>query len=118
MTAMRLSTALVAGALGSIALTLYAGRTAPPFLQVLFAGWVAAPFVLLAAARARSTRWRPRTRAVLDTVSVVAAIASVAVYGVALAVRSNPTPVFVLTPPMVAFVAAIAVGAAAAARSR
>src|SRR3989442_4308945 len=59
--------AAVAGAVGSVALTLYAGRNNNlPLLMVLMAGWVVAPFVWFALASLISHRWSEPARAALD----------------------------------------------------
>ena len=74
--------AAVVGAVGAVALTLYAGRgNNLPFLMILMAGWVFAPFFGFALARRFSGRWSPSTRAALDVVIVLVAVASIAVYG-------------------------------------
>ena len=50
--------AVAAGALGSVALTLYAGRSNNLLiLKVLFTLWVLSPFVLLGLAHLLSKRW-------------------------------------------------------------
>jgi hypothetical protein len=104
------------GAVSSAALVLYATRRvgSPPLLQVLFAGWVVAPFGLLTAGLARSPRWPAHVRATMATVSVIVAVASVIAYGVGALSLSRPTaPVFVLGPPVTGVVAVIAVIVAA-----
>ncbi len=61
--------AVLVGAVGSVVLTVYAGRhniNTPTMLLVLFAGWVLSPFVALALALLASTRWAAFTRAVLN----------------------------------------------------
>lgn len=74
--------AAVVGAVGAVALTLYAGRgNNLPFLMILMAGWVFAPFFGFALARRFSGRWSPSTRAALDVVIVLVAIVSIAIYG-------------------------------------
>ena len=74
--------AAVVGAVGAVALTLYAGRANDlPFLMILMSGWVFAPFFGYAVATRFSRRWSPSTRTALDIVIVVIAIASVAIYG-------------------------------------
>src|SRR5437867_167243 len=57
--------AVVAGAVGSVGLTLRAGRGTPRFLLVLFVIWVLSPFVVLAWANVVSKRWSVLTRAAL-----------------------------------------------------
>jgi hypothetical protein len=73
--------AAVVGAVGSVALTLYAGRSNNlPFLMILMSGWVFAPFMGYALASRYSGRWAPATRAVLDGIIVLVAIASLVMY--------------------------------------
>ena len=92
--------ALVGGAAGSIGLMLYAGRRAPRFLLVLFAIWVLSPFAILAWANIVSKSWSVLTRATLYGVTVVLALASLAIYGDAVLrpPRSTPAFVFVAVP--------------------
>ncbi len=100
------------GALVSAALVLYATRQvgAPLLLQVLFAGWVVAPFGLLFVGLARAPRWPASVRATMATVSVIVAAASVLAYGVGAFGLSRPrAPVFVLGPPITSAVAVVAV---------
>lgn len=95
--------ALAVGGAGSVALTLFAGHRigAPVVVQVLFAGWVALPFVILAAALWASSRRSAATRLVLSRAAVVVAVASLAVYTFAsLATSRAATPVFVLVAPL------------------
>lgn len=73
--------AAVIGAVGSVALTLYAGRSNNlPFLMVLMAGWVFAPFFGFALASRFSTNWPPAARTALDVMIVVIAAAALAIY--------------------------------------
>jgi len=73
--------AAVIGAVGSVALTLYAGRSNNlPFLMVLMAGWVFAPFFGFALASKVSARWSPAARTALDVGIVVIAVAALAIY--------------------------------------
>ena len=73
--------AAVIGAMGAVALTLYAGRgNNLPFLMILMSGWVFAPFFGFALASRFSGRWSPSTRAALDIVMIVLAVASLAIY--------------------------------------
>jgi len=74
--------AAVVGAVGSVALTLYAGRSNNlPFLMILMSGWVFAPFMAYALASKYSRSWSPSTRAALDGVIVLVAVASLVIYG-------------------------------------
>lgn len=73
--------ATVAGAGGSLALMLYAGRhNASRLLLVIFTIWVLAPFVAAALANSISTRWSPPVRATLRAVMLVMALGSLVVY--------------------------------------
>jgi len=73
--------AAIVGAVGSVALTLYAGRSSPQqFVMVLMAGWVFAPYFGYALARQFSARWSAGTRSALDVIIVVIAAAAVAIY--------------------------------------
>jgi hypothetical protein len=95
---------------------LYATRRigAPLLLQALFAGWVVAPFGLLAVGLARAPRWPAPVPATMTTVSVIVAVASVIAYGVGAFGLSRPrAPVFVVGPPITSAVAVIAVIVAA-----
>jgi len=92
--------AAVIGAIGSVALTLYAGRANNlPFLMILMSLWVIAPFGGYALAGRFSARWSATTRTALDVVIVIAAVVSVVVYGIAVlgAPRPRATP-FVVVP--------------------
>jgi len=73
--------AAVVGAVGSVALTLYAGRNNNlPILMILMSGWVLAPFMGFALASRYSGRWAASTRAMLDGIIVLVAIASLVMY--------------------------------------
>lgn len=73
--------ALLAGAVGSIALFFRAGRSIPPLLQVGFIIWILAPFVILAWAARASTRWSVPARAALNGVTILITLGSLAMYG-------------------------------------
>lgn len=92
--------ALVAGAAGSSAMTLYAGRHShAPLAVVLIAAWTLTPFVALALADAASARWPPSLRRTLWGVTLIVAAGSLAAYA-SVAFRARPsTPVFVLVAP-------------------
>jgi hypothetical protein len=73
--------AAVVGAVGSVALTLYAGRNNNlPFLMILMSGWVLAPFMGYALASKYSANWAAATRAVLDGIIVLVAVVSFVMY--------------------------------------
>jgi hypothetical protein len=95
--------AVLAGAAGSVALMLHAGRRkhSPPLLLALFAIWVFSPFVGLVFASIASKGWSVITRTALYGVMVVLTVGSLAIYGdVALGPLSAKTvPVFVIVPP-------------------
>ena len=93
--------AAVVGAVGSVALTLYAGRNNNlPFLMILMSGWVLAPFMGYAWARKYAGRWTASTRAVLDGVIVLVAVASLVLFarGALRPPASKPAAVFVAVP--------------------
>jgi hypothetical protein len=93
--------AAVVGAVGSVALTLYAGRNNNlPFLMILMSGWVLAPFMGYALASRYSTSWAGSTRAVLDGIIVLVAILSLVIYarGALRPPASKPAAVFVAVP--------------------
>ena len=107
---------LWAGAAGSVGLMLYAGHRvgAPHLLLGLFAMWVVSPFVLLAMAYVVSKRWSILTRATLYCVTLVVAVASLAIYGAAALVAARPkTAVFVIVAPASWLLTAILVATAA-----
>jgi hypothetical protein len=93
--------ALVAGAGGSVGLTLRAGRTTPGLLLLLFVVWVLSPFVALAWANMVSQRWPVLTRATIHCVTLVIALGSLAIYGdLALPPTGSARAfVFVVVPP-------------------
>lgn len=93
--------AAVVGAVGSVALTLYAGRNNNlPFLMILISGWVLAPFMGYALAGRYSTRWAAATRAVLDAIIVLVALASLVIFARAAInpLASKPGGPFVAVP--------------------
>jgi len=95
--------AVVIGALGSVALMLYAARTNRHLLiTVLFTIWVLAPFVAFALAGRMAASWPPLTRAMLHAVTLFVAVASLAIYGyrVVSPPRSTGAFVFVIVPPV------------------
>jgi len=73
-------TAAIIGAVGSLGFLLSAGRNTPLLLLILFVGWVALPFVVLASAAMLSERWSAFTRSALLAVSILVTIGSLAVY--------------------------------------
>jgi hypothetical protein len=109
--------AVLAGAAGSVAFMLHAGRRkhSPRLLLALFAIWVLSPFVALVFGNIASKGWSVITRATLYSVMLVLALGSLAIYGdVALGPLSAKTvPVFVIVPPASWLLIAIVVPIAA-----
>lgn len=105
--------AVLAGALGSLASTLRAGRNAPRLLLIAIAIWVLVPFAAVFLVDAVSTRWSAASQSALHAVMVLLALASLVVYGAEL-VRPHTPPAFtfVVVPPasllLMAFVFAAA----------
>lgn len=104
--------ATVAGAAGSVALTLYAGRNNQHvFLTALFVVWVLSPFAALLRAAVVARRWLPLTEMSLYSVMLVLPFASLTIY--AADVFGPPHPqaafVFVIVPPVSWLVLAIVV---------
>lgn len=93
--------AAVVGAIGSVALTLYAGRNNNlPFLMILMSGWVLAPFMGYALASRYTASWSASTRAVLDGIIVLVAVTSLVIYArdVLRPPASKAAAVFVAVP--------------------
>ena len=93
--------AVVVGAVGSVGLTLGAGRNTPRLLLVLFVMWVLSPFVALAWANMQSKHWSVLTQMTLYCLTLVITLSSLAIYG---GVVSPPTGsahafIFVVVPP-------------------
>ena len=108
--------AVLAGAVGSVGLTLHAGRhNNSRILLVLFALWVLSPFVALVWADVVSKRWPVLTRATLYSVMLVLTLGSLALYGdVALGPpRAKTAFVFVVVPPASWLLIAVSVAIAA-----
>ena len=108
--------AVLAGAVGSAGLTLYAGRHDDSrILVLLFALWVLSPFVALMFANVVSKRWPVLTRATLYSLMLVLTVGSLAIYGhVALGPpRAKPAFVFVVVPPVSWLLIAVVVPIAA-----
>jgi hypothetical protein len=93
--------ATVAGAAGSLGLTLRVGhRNNSRILLMLFGIWVLSPFIALVSAGVVSKRWPVLTRATLYGVMLVLTLGSLAIYGgVALGPpRAKPAFVFLVVP--------------------
>ena len=111
----------MAGAVGSVALLIYAGRhSAAPLVIVLMAGWVLAPYLVLLWAERRSARWSPPVRAAFGRMALLTTVGSLAVYlRFALQPRgTKPAAAFVAVPPTSLLLAAVVVGAVALAGGR
>ena len=94
-------TLVLAGAVGSLGLMLYAGRrNSSRVLLVLFALWVLSPFIALVFANVVSKRWSALSRATLYSVMLILTLGSLAIYGdVALGPpRQQPAFVFLVVP--------------------
>jgi hypothetical protein len=103
------------GALGSVGLTLYAGRhNDSRLLMALFTLWVLSPFMALAAAGFVSKRWPATARAALYGVTLVLTLGALALYGaVALGPpRLKPAFVFVVVPPASCLLVAVVIATA------
>lgn len=88
--------ALVVGAAVSLGFMLRAGRHQKSIvLIVMFAAWVASPFVALALADARWKDWPARMRATLHSMMLLVALGSVAIYADLVAWPPRPTNAFV-----------------------
>lgn len=94
-------TAVLAGAVGSVALMLWVGHRNPSrLLLALFVIWDLSPFVALLLAGIVSKRWSVLTRATLYGVMLIITLGSLALYGdVVLRPRSQPAFMFLVVPP-------------------
>ena len=111
----------VIGGTGSAVLMIRAGQRTPRFLLVLFIVWLLGPFAVLLWANAVSPRWTSATRIVLYGVTVVASLASLAIYGELVDIRppgaANAFP-WVIVPPATMLLALTIPLAASIARRR
>lgn len=107
--------AVVAGAAGSVGLTLRAGRHTPRLLLVFFVFWVLSPFAALAWANIVSQRWPLLTRATLYCVTLLVTLGSLAIYGelIKRPAGSANAFMFVVVPPASWLLLAVAVSLAA-----
>jgi len=113
--------ALVVGCVGSVVLMLRASEHPPVFLILLFIVWVSSPFIALAIGYMLSSRWPGAMRTTLHLMMIVAAIVSLIAYANAGPGPGHPQTrvfLFVILPPAVWALAAIAIGAAAIASRR
>lgn len=87
--------AVVAGAIGSVGLTLHVGRhNASRTLLSLFVIWVLSPFVALVFASIVSKRWPVLARTTLYSVMLVLTLGSLAIYGDVAFGPPRATPAF------------------------
>ena len=94
---------LILGAVGSLALMLYAGRSNTHILITIgFIFWVLAPFALLALAERRSASWAPAMKTTLQTLIWVVVLGSLVIYAYRAAVppRATGAFLFVIVPPV------------------
>ena len=106
----------LAGAGGSIALMLHAGRRQQSrLLMLLFGIWVLSPFIAALRADSVSDRWAIGTRAALYVLTVILTLGSLAIYGgVALEyVEVKVGFIFLVVPLASWLLIAIVVGTAA-----
>jgi hypothetical protein len=91
---------VVAGALGSLDLTLKAGQNNKSFILVaLFVAWVQSPFIAFIAANIASKRWSFPARVSLYTLTIFITLGSLVGYsGVVNFPRVKPAAVFLLIP--------------------
>jgi hypothetical protein len=107
--------ALIAAALGSVGLMLFAGRSNTHVLiTVGFVVWVLAPFALLALAERKSGNWAPPTRATLRALTVLVTVGSLAIYAyrAAFPPQSTGAFLFVIVPPVSVVVVLVALAIA------
>jgi len=83
----------LAGAAGSVGLTIFQGRRNPSLLLVgMFVAWVALPFVALAISILRSKAWTFPTRVMLWGLTLTIAVSSLAVYASVVLGPPRPRP--------------------------
>ena len=107
--------AVLAGAAGSLAFLLHAGRSPALVLVFIMSAWVLSPFVALIVAGVISKQWSAPTRSALSWVMFVLPLGSLAVYGVDFL---HPPAVqrafvFVVVPPVSWLSIAVAITSAA-----
>ena len=103
--------AAIVGAIGSVALTVRAGRTTPPLLLIAMTIWVGAPFVALAYAVILSPRWSAATRKTLYVTVVLLTVVCLFLYYADERLRPAHVPrafLFVLVPPVSLLLTAVA----------
>jgi hypothetical protein len=95
--------AVLIGAVGSVGLTLYAGRQNPSsLLMVAFAIWVLSPFVLIILLDSASPRWPSLFRPALHGATLAVTLISLVAYTarVVRPPRAQAAFVFVVVPPV------------------
>lgn len=104
--------ALVIGAAGSLGLWIHATHHPPPLLIVLFVVWVLSPFVVLGIGHVMAKRWALSTQTALCWVTLLVAVASIAIYADdAVSHRTaHPAAVYVVVPPAAWLVSIAAIG--------
>jgi len=114
--------AVLIGALGSVGITLYAGRQNPSSLLIVaFALWVLSPFVLIILVDGASTRWRFLSRPALNGATLAVTAVSLGAYAarVLRPPKAQAAFVFVVVPPVCwCLIAGALVGAAWSSRGR
>ena len=108
--------AVLIGAVGSVGLTLYAGRQNPSnLLMVAFAIWVLSPFVLIILVDSASIRWPFLSRPVLNGATLAVTAISLVVYTarVLRPPKAQAAFVFVVVPPVCWFLIAGALAGSA-----
>ena len=112
---------LVAGAFGSVGLMGFVGRhQRSVLLMVVFTVWVLSPYATLAVAVALSSRWSAPIRRTLYALTIVVALASLAIYGIVAFGPSRPQPAFyfIVVPPACWLLIAIVIPIAAVVAGR
>jgi len=114
--------AILAGAAGSLGLLFHASHSRPPLLMMIFVIWVAAPFVGLLLADARSSRGPILVQATLYSMMLIVGIGSLIIYGqdAIWPRREQAAFVYVIVPPVscLSIAAALAIAAFASIRRR
>lgn len=107
--------ALLGGALGAVGLMLYASRdNTHILLNLLFVGWVLAPFVALSFAEAKSSHWPMRMQTTLHWVALIVVAVTLVLFvrRIYHPPQHQPASVFVLVPPVAIVFMVVIVGLA------
>jgi len=112
--------ALAAGAAGSIVLMLRAGSRQRSLLLIfLFTAWVLSPFLGLALANLRASRWPARVRTALHATMIAVPAMCLAIYGMHAARGAMKAGfVYLVVPAAAWFLIAVALGVNAIAAAR